>query len=100
MALKVQNVIKMALKLLFFAAKLQNSPRHPASVTKCLGTILVCDTISCISSFSTGAKSGSFCTKKIYFWFTPRSKRLVARLVAFTAVDRFFKRLWAADETS
>ena len=29
----------------------------------------------------------------------PFSKIVVARLVAFTAADRFFQQLWAADET-
>ena len=38
--------------------------------------------------------------QKIYFSFTPRSKILVACLVALAAVDRFFGRMWAADETS
>ena len=46
---------------------------------------------SCISLFNTRAKSGSFCVKKIYFWFTSLSKILVARLVAFTAVDKIFQ---------
>ena len=46
--------------------------------------------LSCISLFSTGANLGSFCAKK-HFWFTSLSKIQVARLVAFTAVDRFFE---------
>ena len=29
----------------------------------------------------------NFCAKKTYVWFTPLSKILVARLVAFTAAD-------------
>ena len=55
----------------------------------------------CISLFSMEAKSGSFCSqKKTNCWFPLLSKILVAHMAAFTAVDRFFKRLWAADETS
>ena len=38
--------------------------------------------------------------QKNYFLFTPLNKILVACLVAFTAVNRFFRRLWAVDETS
>ena len=34
------------------------------------------------------------------FWLTLLSEILVACLVAFTTVDRFFRRLWAAEETS
>ena len=57
--------------------------------------------LSCISFFSTGHKSDKFCAKKNKnFWFNPLSKILVACLVAFTAVERFFRRLWAAEETS
>ena len=52
-----------------------------------------CNTPSCISLFSTGPKL-DFCSKKRYFLFTPLSKILVARLVVFTAADRFFKRFY------
>ena len=55
--------------------------------------------LSCISLFSTEPKSDNF-VQKIYFSFTPLSKILVACLVAFTAVDSFFGRSWAADEAS
>ena len=53
-----------------------------------------------LSWFSTGANLGCFCVKKIYFWLPSLSKILVGCLVAFTAVDRFFKRLMATDKTS
>ena len=38
--------------------------------------------------------------KKTNFWFNPLSKILVACLEAFTAVEKFFRQLWAAEETS
>ena len=54
--------------------------------------------VSCISFFSTGLNQTSF-VQKNYFWFNPLCKILVAFLVAFTAVEKFFRRLWAAEET-
>ena len=84
----------MALKLLFFALKLQKLPccweiRPQAPVHSCLtfsDYVPFVAHLSCISLFSLGANSYSFCAKKIYFWFTPLSKILFERLEAFTAV--------------
>ena len=59
----MRNVIEMALKLLFYAAKSQNSPSgwglcpQARSVTS----------LSSVSLFSTIPKLGNFCSKKIYF---------------------------------
>ena len=72
----------------------------PSTVTEYLLSMPVCDTLELHQFVQHGAKSGSFCAKKFYFWFTLLSKILVARLVAFTAASRFFKQLWAAGETS
>ena len=52
--------------------------------------------LSYINLFSTGPKLDYFLAKKMH-WFKPPtslSKILVALLVAFTAADRFFKRLY------
>ena len=43
-----------------------------------------------MSLFSTGVNQAGFVQKKCV-WFTSLSKILVARLVAFTAVDRFYQ---------
>ena len=77
-----------------------SAPRPPSAVTNYLVTMPICDTLELHQFVRHRAKSGSFCVKKNNFWFTPVSKILVARVVALTAVDRFFKRLWAADEMS
>ena len=55
--------------------------------------------LSYISLFSTEPKSEIF-AQNTYFLFTPFSKILIACVVAFTAIDRFFRRLWTADKTS
>ena len=96
MASKSAKCDKNTIKIAIFAAKLQKllsgwelRPQVPA-VTR----------LSCISLLSTWHKLDNFNEKKIYFWFTPLSKILDARLVAFTAANRFFKQLRAADETN
>ena len=55
--------------------------------------------LSCISLFSTELKSANFLQKKVTFGssYHSLSKILVALLVAFTAADRFFKRLYWPD---
>ena len=81
-------------------AKIAQAPVHSHSIfSEYVSSVR---SLSYSSLFSTGAKPCSFCPKTFAFnyWFSPLSKTLVARLVAFTAVDRFFKRLWTADETS
>ena len=52
--------------------------------------------MSCISLFDTGPKLDNFCAKDFTFGSSPfpLSEILVAFLVAFTAADRFFKRLF------
>ena len=81
----------MAIKSLFFV----ESRKSPSSWGLCPQISSVMH-LSCISLFSTGSKLDNFCGKKIYFWFKPPpfSKILVALLVAFTATDGFFKRLY------
>ena len=70
-----------------------SGPRLPSTVTIYLMTM---------PPFVTRLRSlnQAIFVQKIYFLFTPLSKILVACLVVFTAVDGFFRRLWAADETS
>ena len=46
----------------------------------------VCDTLELHQFVQHGGKIRQLLCKKNYFWFTPLSKILVARLVAFTAV--------------
>ena len=55
--------------------------------------------VSCISLFSTWPKLDYFCAKKFTFGLSLfyLSKTVVALLVAFTAADRFFKRLYEPD---
>ena len=55
--------------------------------------------LSCISLFSTELKSANFLQKKVTFGSSYHllSKILMALLVAFTAADRFFKRLYWPD---
>ena len=103
----------MALNLLFFCCKitkiaqrLRASPPDPRPQS--LHFYIFSDyarsvtRLSCISFFGTGPKSDKFCAKKNTFGlrFNPLTKILVACLVAFTAVEKFFRRLWAAEETS
>ena len=59
-------MIKMVLKLLFFDAKLQKSPKRPFIGTKYLVTILVCNTLEFIDLFCAEAKSGIFLQKKFF----------------------------------
>ena len=107
----MRNVSKMALQLLFFCCKLtkiaqQLGASPPYRCPRSLYFYIFSDyarsvtRLSCISFFSTKPNSDKFCAKNKYFWFIPFSKIPVACLVAFAAVDKFFRRLWAAEETS
>ena len=87
----------MVLKLLFFL--LQNHKNYPAAGGSSPSSPSVAR-FSCISLSKLRPKLDNFYAKKNYFWFTPLSKILIARLVAFTIADRAFKRLWAADINS
>ena len=90
-----ENVIEVALKSLFckitkIAKRLEALPPPQApSVIR----------LSCISLLSTGPKLDSFVQKKFTFGSSLLipNKILVVLLVAFTAADRFFKRLYGPD---
>ena len=56
--------------------------------------------LSCISLSSTRTKFDNFVQHKLVLITPLFSKILVARPVAYTAVNRFFKHFWAADKTS
>ena len=83
-------MIELVLKSLFFPAKSQKSPSgwglcpHTPSVIR----------LSCNNLFSMGPKLDNFCGKKVTHGFIPLIKILVALLVASTATDGFFKRLY------
>ena len=105
----MRNVSKIALNLLFFYCKITKIAQRlgaplPDPRPQSLHFYILSDyarsvtRLSCISFFSTGLNSHKFCAKN-YFWFNPLSKILVACLEAFTAAYRFFRRLWAAEET-
>ena len=108
----MRNVIKKALKLLSFSCKITKIAQRPGAPPQdprpqSLHFYIFSDYVrsvtrlSCTSFFSTGPKSDKFCAKKNNnFWFKPLSKILVACLVAFTVVERFFRQLWATEETS
>ena len=107
----MRNVSKMALKLLFFCCKITKIDQRlgappPDPRPQLLHFYMFSDyapsvtRLSCISFFSTVPKSDKFWAKKSNFWLNPLSKILVACLVAFTAVNRFFRQLWTAEETS
>ena len=49
----------------------------------------ICDTLELHQFVQRGGKLRQLSSKKTYCWFPPLSKILVARLLAFTAVDRF-----------
>ena len=101
----------MALKLLFFCCKITKIDQRlgappPDPRPQLLHFYMFSDyapsvtRLSCISFFSMRPKSDKFWAKKSNFWLNPLSKFLVACLVAFTAVNRFFRQLWTAEETS
>ena len=76
-------------KIAIFAAKSLKSPAAKGSAPS--------ETrMSCNGLISTGPKLDNFCAKNISFGSSPLSlrKTLVALLVAFTLLDRFFKRLY------
>ena len=106
---KVRNVITMMLNSCFLMQNHQNfSAAGDSSPIPVFSHYIFTDyasyvtRLSCISLFSTGPKSANFCAKKILLLFliSSLSKILVACRVAFTVIDRFFKRLWATNETS
>ena len=87
---KVQNVIKMPLKLLFLCCKITNIARWLGAPPPGPGlwntpVVLVC--------LAQGLNYTIFEQKKTTFVSPLFSKILVARLAAFTAADRVFKRL-------
>ena len=87
----------MTLKLLFFCSKITKIAQRQGAPPS---TSPYVTHLSYISFSKLGPKLDNFCAKKIYFWFTPLSKILIARLLGFTAADKVFKRLWAAVKTS
>ena len=89
MVLKRAKCNSNGVKIAIFAAKSRKSPTSWApSVTR----------LSSNGLFSTGPKLDNFCAKKHLLLVQAPSlllnKTLVAHLVAFTPVDRFFKRLY------
>ena len=95
----MQNVIKMALKLLqyFCHKKLEKLP----SGWRLFPLDPLCDTLELHQFVQHGAQLENFCAKKIYFWSKPpplyTKNPDFASTVAFTVADRFFKRLCGPD---
>ena len=100
MCLKWRKIDTFASKLQKLPSVWGSAPRPPSTVTKYLVTMSVCDTVELHQFVQHRGNQAVFVQKKTNFWFTALSKILVARLAAFTAVDKFFKRLWAANKTS
>ena len=105
MASFVRSMIKMALKSLFFCSKiaqrLGDPPARPINIHLIFSIYVRLWHAWVASVCSARGLNQVVFGKKIYFWFiSSLSKILVERLVAFTAVDRFFKRFLAMEETS
>ena len=78
-----------------------STPRPPSTVTIYLMTMPPFVThLNYISLFCTEPKSDNFCAKNLLFVHPSKQNPMVTCMAAFTAVDRCFRRLWAADETS
>ena len=82
----VRNVIEMALKLLFFAAKSQKPLSGRGLCPQATSVIH----LTCSGLFITGPKLDNICEKKNFWYNLPLlSKILVALLLALTAAHRF-----------